>query len=301
LSLRRDEGARYGGLMSDHLVGYGDVRQQTERAARVAQPWIERWGRVGYAAHGVVYALIGILALQAALGIGGDVTDAEGALARIIAAPFGRFVLGAVALGLVGYATWRFVQAAFDPENKGTDPKGLAARASYAVSGVIHLGLAWFALRLLLGTGAESGGGDQAAQERIAWLLGFPVGPWLVAAVGATVIAVGGVQLYKAYRADFRDDLETREMSGPQQRWALRAARLGALARGVVFGIIGGFLVVAAIQGEPGQARGLGGALATIADEPAGPWLLGIVATGLLAYGCFELVQARFGRLVCAS
>src|SRR5262249_2387520 len=113
--------------------------------------------------------------------------------------------------------------------------------------------------------------------------------------------AVGGVQLYKAYRADFGGDLETREMSGPQQRWALRAARLGALARGVVFGMIGGFLVVAAIQAEPGQARELGGALATLPDGPAGPWLPGMVATGLLAYGCFELVQARFGRLGSGS
>src|SRR5438105_15640154 len=106
--------------MREPLVGYTDVRQQTERAARVAQPWIERWARIGYAAHGVVYALIGILALQAAFGIGGDVTDVEGALVRIIAAPFGRFLLRVVALGLVGYAAWRFVQAAFDPQNKGT-------------------------------------------------------------------------------------------------------------------------------------------------------------------------------------
>src|SRR3954469_3546312 len=136
--------------MRNSPVGYGEVRQQTEHAARAAEPWIERWGRAGYAAHGVVYALVGILALQAALGIGGDVTDHDGALVRIIAAPFGRFVLGAIALGLVGYATWRFVQAAFDPENKGTDPKGLVARGAYAVSGVIHLGLAWFAVRLLM-------------------------------------------------------------------------------------------------------------------------------------------------------
>src|SRR5215212_8342830 len=217
--------------MRNPLVGHGQVRQQTEHAARAAEPWIQLWARAGYAAHGVVYALVGILALQAALGIGGDVTDTEGALVRIIAAPFGRFVLGAVALGLAGYATWRFVEAAFDPENKGTDPKGLVARGAYAVSGVIHLGMAWFAVRLLLGSAPEDGGGDQAAQERVAWLLTFPVGPWLVAVVGVIVIVVGIVQLYKAYRADFHDQLETREMSGTQQRWALRAARLGALAR----------------------------------------------------------------------
>jgi hypothetical protein len=296
---RRGRRAGYGGYrMRDHLVGYGGVRQRTEHAARAAQPWVERWGRLGYAAHGVVYALIGILALQAALGIGGDITDTEGALVRIIAAPYGRLLLGAIALGLVGYATWRFVQAALDSEDKGADPKGLLARGGYAVSGVVHLGLAWFAARLILGTESASGGGDQAAQERIAWLLSLPVGAWLVALVGAIVVAVGGFQLYKAYRADFHRQLETREMSGPQQRWALQAGRLGAVARGVVFGIIGGFLIVAAIQAEPGQARGLGGALAIIAEEPAGPSLLGVVAAGLLAYGFFELVKARFGRMV---
>src|SRR5579884_191946 len=284
--------------MRDPSVAYREVRRQTEQAAYVARPWIAWWGRVGYAAHGVVYGLMVILALQAALGIGGDITDSEGVLLRIIAAPFGRVLLGSIAVGLVGYATWRFIQAGFDTEHKGTDLQGLLARGTYGVSGVIHLGVALFAVGLLRGTAPESGGGDQTAADRTAWLLTWPFGPWLVALVGAVVIGAGLVQLYKAYRADFHDELDLSAMSRTERLWAVRAGRLGCVARGIVFGVVGGFLIVAAIQADPGQARGIGGALATLAQEPAGPWLLGVVALGLMAFGCFELVEARFGRIV---
>jgi len=135
---------------------------RAERAVREAGPWVEGLGRFGYAAKGIVYLLIGSLAVQAALGEGGGTTDQQGALARIAAAPFGQVALAVVTIGLLGYAIWRFVQAAEDTENNGTEPSGLLARALYAGVGVIYLGLAFSALRLLLGSG---GGGGRHTQE----------------------------------------------------------------------------------------------------------------------------------------
>jgi hypothetical protein len=279
-------------------VSYPRAAREVQRAGKQAAPWIERWGRFGHVAHGLVYGLIGVLAMQAALGTGGTTTDKEGALEHVIAAPFGQLLLAFIAIGLVGYATWRFVQAACDTENKGTGAVGVVSRVGYAVSGVVHLALALFAVRLLLGTEAESGGTDQSVHDRTAWLLSQPFGQWLVGIAGLIAIGVGLYQLYQAYTANFREELKTSEMSADERLWAERVGRAGFAARGIVFGTIGSFLIGAAIHAEPGEARGLAGALAELAAEPSGPWLLGAVAIGLVAYGVYSLVEARYGRMM---
>ncbi len=271
------------------------AKQVARNTADEARPGIVWLGRLGYAAKGVVYALVGILAAQAALGRGGATTDTEGALERILQAPFGRVLLGITALGLLGHAIWRFTQAAMDTENKGTDAKGVVTRAAYTVIGLIYAGLALSALRFARGSGGDDG---DETQGRTAWLLGQPFGRWLVALVGLTVVAVGLFQLYRAYRAEFREHLRLSEMSASQARWVTAIGRLGYAARGIVFGIIGGFLIVAGLQSEPEAARGLGGALDTLARQSQGKWLLGIVAAGLIAYGSFMLVQARYRRML---
>src|SRR5262245_44210183 len=116
-------------------VSYPRAAREVQRAGKEAIPWIERWGRLGHVAHGVVYGLIGVLAMQAALGTGGMTTDKEGALEHVIIAPFGQLLLALIALGLVGYATWRFVQAAFDTDDRGTGAVGIIGRVGNAVSG----------------------------------------------------------------------------------------------------------------------------------------------------------------------
>jgi Na+/proline symporter len=272
------------------------VKDGAERATREASPWIERLGRFGYAAKGVVYLVIGVLAVQAALGKGGGTTDQRGALAQIAAAPFGRILLVLLTIGLLGYAVWRFVQAAKDTEGKGSEPKGLLARAGYAGVGVLYLGLAFSALRLLLGSGGSSG--QQQAQDWTARLLGQPMGAWLVGLAGMAVIANGMSQLYRAYSAKFREKLRTSEMELRQVDWVTKVGRAGYAARGVAFGLIGLFLIQAARHGEPGEVRGLDGALAALAEQPSGPEMLGLVAAGLAAYGIFALVEARYRRMV---
>src|SRR6476661_4752872 len=128
------------------------ARVQAHDAARQASPWIEPLSRFGYAAKGVVYVLVGVLAAQAAAGVGGDTTDTHGALEHVLEAPLGQILLPLIALGLAGYALWSFVQAAFDCDDDGSDAKGLVARIGHAITGVIYSGLVVWAVGLIVGS-----------------------------------------------------------------------------------------------------------------------------------------------------
>lgn len=121
--------------------GTSKAKDGARRAAREATPWIERVARFGYAAYGVVYVLVGVLAFQAALG-GGKVAGQEGALQTVLLAPLGRVLLGLVAVGLLGYAAWRLFQGVLDPENEGRDAKGVVKRSDHVVNGLFHVALA---------------------------------------------------------------------------------------------------------------------------------------------------------------
>lgn len=270
--------------------------RQAKQATREASPWIEPLGRLGYAAKGVVYAIVGVLAAQAAFGVGGETTDSQGALQRIVAAPFGKILLGLTAIGLLGYAIWRFVQAFLDTDNKGSNAKGYAVRTGYAIVAVLYLSLAFSAVQIILGS--NSGGGSGAEQSWTARLLAQPFGQVLVGLIGAGVIGVGLAQLQKGYTGKFRETLRLHEMSQTEQIWAVRAGRFGYIARGIVFGIIGAFLISAALRADASEARGVGGALAALAAQPFGPWLLGLVALGLIAYAIFCGVEARYRRML---
>ncbi len=259
--------------------------------------WVKGLARFGYAAKGVVYAIIGVLAAQAAFrgGSSGQTTGQSGALQTIVNQPFGRILLGLVAVGLVGYAIWRLVQAIMDPEQEGTDGEGIVKRIGYAISGLVYLGLAFTSFQIIRGTG---GGGGGSTQDFTARLMSQPFGQWLVGIVGVIIISIGFFQLYKGFAAKFRDDLKLSEMGDAEETWATRAGRIGLAARGVVYGVIGGLLIQAAVQANPQQAGGLGEALSTLARQPYGPWILGLVALGLVAYGAYAaLVLARFRKI----
>jgi Domain of Unknown Function (DUF1206) len=271
-----------------------EVRRHAERAARKASPWIERLARIGYVAYGIVYMLVGALAVRAAIGGGGKATGQEGALRQVLLAPLGRVLLGMIVVGLLAYATWRLFQGILDPENDGSDLKGIASRVEHVLNGLLHAALAFSAGGLALGAG---GGGGGSPDDWTARLMAQPFGRWLVVIVGAGILGAGLYQYYKVYKADFRDELKSGEMSARKRTWVTRSGRLGYAARGVVFGVIGVFLVQAALQSDPDEARGLGGALQTLAHGPYGPYILGAVALGLVAYGAFMFVMARYRRI----
>jgi uncharacterized protein DUF1206 len=268
----------------------------TRRVQEAPDHWVATLARLGYATIGVVYLMIGILATQAALGTGGAIADTRDVLVTIARQPFGRVLLGLTALGLSGYVLWRLIQAGFDPEHQGIDARGLLTRLGFAVSGVAYAALAVLAARMALGAGGA--GGHAAEQEWTALVLAQPFGPWLVGITGGIIIGVGLAHFYRAYTAQFMQEYNTGEMSARQQRWAQWLGQCGLAARGVTFGIIGGFLIYAGVSADPSEARGLGGALVAVAQQPYGPWLLGVVAVGLVAYGLFCLSQALYRRVV---
>ena len=252
---------------------------------------VETLGRVGYAVKGGVYVLLGVLAVAAARG--GDAPEGQtGALQALAETSFGGILLGIASVGLLAYALWRFALAALDPEGRGTDAKGLARRAGYVVSGVAYATLAYTAYKILRGVGAGEGG----PAEPTAALMSQPFGPWLVGAVGLGVMAYGAYELYRAYTAQFMDKLDLEGEVAQHRPTVRRVGQAGLAARGVVYGIIGGFLVVAARQADPSEARGLDGALRTLQEQSFGPILLALVGLGLAAYGLYCVVNARYRR-----
>jgi hypothetical protein len=258
-------------------------------ARREAGEWAERLARFGYGAKGIVYLLVGGLAFAAAIGAGGRTTDSTGALASISGSAAGRAALAVVALGLFGYVIWSLVRAMKNPERDGA-----AKRAYFALTAVIYSTLALAAARLALDGGTGGAGSGGGAEGWSATLMRQPLGHWLLGIAGAGIALFGVQQLVNAWRVDLDDQLELGAMSTNARPWAIRAGRLGLAARGVVFGILGGFIVLAAVQSDPGEARGVQGVLDLLERTPA---LLAAVALGLAAFGVYSLVLARYRRI----
>jgi uncharacterized protein DUF1206 len=278
-------------------VAIGRAQASGRRLAQRERKWLVPLGRLGYAANGLVYVLIGVLAVQADLGQGGDTTDPAGALGHVVQAPFGRVLLAVVGIGLVGYALWRMLQATLDTEHRGSDLKGIVVRCGYAIAAFTYAGLAFSAVAMLT-SGAAQPGEDQSTQDRTAWLLSQPFGSWLVVLAGLVVVGVGINQFVLAWRGTLDRQLRTHEIDARLRDMVVVAARLGNTARGIAFSVIGAFLVLAGVQARPDQARGLGGALNSLAEQPFGPWLVGLVGVGLIGYGVHMLIAARYRRMV---
>jgi hypothetical protein len=268
---------------------------KSDSPGKPVHSWIEPLARIGYATKGVVYILIGVLAVLAALSAGGRVTDTRGTFRAVYAEPFGQVLLGAIALGLAAYAVWRVTQGVSDAEGKGSDLKGIAIRIGYAGSGLLHAGLALSAARLILGEHQQSS--EQEHKGRVAQILQVPFGAWLVGLVGAGFLVFGLYQIYKGYKQKFRKRLEVGAMSGDERRWVTRFGQWGLAARGVVFGIIGYCLIRAALRYDSSEVRGIGGALAALAAQPFGKVLLGITAAGLAFYGLYMLAEAKYHHI----
>lgn len=248
--------------------------------------------RAGYAARGLVYLIVGTLALLAALGQGGDTSDSEGALTRLMGQPFGPVMLVLVAVGLAGYAFWRLVQTVMDPDRHGTDLHGMAVRAGFLVGAVTHASLAVFALSLIFGWGY--GGGGDSTRHWTAWLLQQPLGQWLVGLIGLAVIGAGLAQAYKGWTAKFEERLR---MARATLDRISPICRFGLVARGTVFVLIGGFLIVAAVKFSSEEARGFKGAMEALQEQPYGWILLGVVALGLAAFGIYSLIEGACRRI----
>ncbi|HEX8507294.1 MAG TPA: DUF1206 domain-containing protein [Hymenobacter sp.] len=244
---------------------------------------IKTLARLGFAAIGVVYLLMGILALLAAAGQRqGARADQKEAVQHLQDVPGGSVLLG--------YIIWRFTQAIRDTEQKGSGAKGVGTRIWYVCSGLFYSGLALYAGRLAFNGQAEKGG--DAPQTLTAKVLSWPGGHWLILLAGVVIIGIGLFQIYRAFSGRLKSEVDASELTANQQRLVYRAAQIGVSARGVVVAIIGYFFVQAGQQSRAGAVGSTDEAFDFLAAM--GPIALGAVALGLIAYGVYSLVQAKY-------
>jgi hypothetical protein len=254
---------------------------------------VELLARAGFAARGVIYGVIGILAVKLAVGAGGKTENQSGALKTVAHQPFGKVLLILVAVGLAGYALWRMLHALLGhgPEKSDSGFERIAALGS----GIAYAGICAVAVEILLGSSGGSSSGN--ASKTAAGVFGWPAGTWIVGIAGAVFLGVALYQGYRGVSRDFLDDSKTEEMSSAIRKWIEWIGTVGHLARMVVFGLVGVFLIRAAIDFDPNKAVGLDGALAKLAHHSYGPVLLGIVAAGLVAFALYSLSDARYRRI----
>ena len=255
--------------------------------------WYAAVARMGLAAKGVSYGLVGALALLLALGHGGKAASRGGALKSLAGDPVGKAVLIGLALGFAAYALWRFLQAwAERCEKDESKLKLWGKRAGYVGRGLIYAGLTWTTLHLVINSHSNQSQ-DAKAHKSTAVAFDQPGGRWLVLLAGLVLIGVALWNLYRGLARKFEDKWRLGKLTPTMRRWGARAGVVGHVARFVVFGLIGVFVAKAAWDYNPKDAIGLDGALQKLADGTFGDWLLGVTALGLLAYGVFCLVDAR--------
>ena len=267
-----------------------------EHEGRRADPWLRWLARVGIVAEGMIYLLIGGLALAGAFDPAQRPSGSNGAMSKLAHVPLGHVMLALLALGLAAYVLWQLVLAVLDPEcGKGRwRIRRIALRIHHLWSAALHCVLVGIAAWQMLGFG-HGGNGGQTQKHLTAMALRLPGGRWLIGGIGVGIVAFALVQWVLACRPqkDTRMDLTDTPLRIP----ILVLLASGYAARGALFGLIGALLVHAAWRHVPNHAGGISGALQTLRQQPYGPWLLGAVAVGLIAFGLAQIAKARYRRI----
>ena len=253
---------------------------------------VEIGARVGLASYGVTHLLIAWLALQIALGGGGEQANQKGAFQQLTDNTLGKILLWIIVVGFVAVALWRLGQAIWGYRYVSDKKTQLRKRATSAFQAVVFFTLTVLAVRTAIG----SGGGGNGQEKATAGVLGLPGGQWIVGLVGLGILIAGGNKIYAGWKKKFEDDMDM--PSDQKTRQAVeRTGQVGYIAKGVSIGVIGVLVVIAAIQFDPAKAAGLDAALRSLAQTPLGPWLLVVVALGLAAYGVFCWFDAKYHRV----
>ncbi|MCB1888948.1 MAG: DUF1206 domain-containing protein [Rhodocyclaceae bacterium] len=260
-----------------------------------APGWLVALAKLGYVSRGLVYLIVGALATMRAVGVGGAAADSRDALLHLPGTPLGTGALWLIAAGLVGYAVWRLCQSLLDADGRGRGWQALALRFAFFVSALTHLGLAIFAAWLATDPfSAGSGDGGSSAREWSARALSWPAGPWIVAGAGGLVAAAGASHI----KASFGRAFAERFIVGPRLlAWLAPVCKFGLVARGVALLLAGAFVTYAGLAHDPAGAGGLREVLLTLARQPFGMALLGIMGAGLTAFGLYSLFEAAFRRV----
>jgi hypothetical protein len=269
------------------------ARSATRRSA--SNPALELLERAGYVVRGVLYAAMGTFALGLALGLGGTATDPSGSLVILTGGPAGKFLLFAVVVGLGAYSLWGFVRAVYDPLQRGRDAMGIAERLGFVWSGIAYLSIVVFALHLIVGSASTS---HDATQETIARILSYPLGQVAGILIGIVAVGVGLGQFVDAYSAVFKKDLKRTEMSRVEKKIVDALGRIGLVSRGVIFTLVGWFILQGSFYRDPSRVHGYGGAFIFLLEQPFGRVLLGVVSAGFIALGLHSFACARWIRLL---
>jgi hypothetical protein len=261
--------------------------QGTAREA-LSNDWFERVIRIGHAAKGVVFGMIGVMAARLALGERDERPDFPGAMEAISEQPLDVLFLTVLSLGLLAYAAWRFAYMLADPEDYNGSLRGWMQRAIMFSVGITYAGFGVYAVALLLGLRRN----DDGIEEETAVVMQLPYGEWLVAAVGAGVVVAGVHELYIAFTARFREEFRNAQMAAWERRLVVAVGWWGHAARGAIYCAAGFYGVKAGVTYDPDEARGFADTLWEIATGPMGTWLLLFIAAGLVAFGVYSLLLA---------
>lgn len=276
-------------------MNVSSIPQAAQDAAHDVAPWIERLARVGFVAKAILYMTVGGLAAGAALGFGGKQTDQRGAMVELIQSPLGRGIIALIAIGLAGYALWRIVEGVTDPEHRGHGAKGIAMRGKSLVTGIIHAGLAISAARLALGHGIGVSS-ERKAEYWTGRALSTGSGELVVGLVAAGFIGYGIYQLYKAVKSKLSKQLSLGRLSPKARKAVIAASRFGIASRGIVFGMIGVLFMRAAQHHNSQEAGSVKKSMGALLFQ-FGRWPYIAIMVGLIAYGVYQLINARYRRI----
>ena len=271
----------------------GSAKAQAEGTAHQAanSGAMNMAARLGFLAKGLVYALIGLLAIQVAFG-DSERTDQKGALQTIADKPGGSIVLWLMVVGFAAYAVWRFSEAAWGRREETDEKKRTAKRLGSALNGAIYLSFAVLAFRTVTSSSSASSGADVTAK-----VLGWPGGQAIVVIAGLVIMVVAVALAWRGLKTDFEKHLNTGRMSRTTFTAVRRLGQVGYIARGAVFLLIGVLVVKAAMDHQPGKAQGFDVALRSLAGAPFGQVLLVAAALGLICFGAYCVAEARYRRL----
>jgi len=263
----------------------------------IENPWIARFLRFGHIARGVIYLVVGMLALRLSFGIRDVAMSQNGALAVIGRQPFGHVLLVAVVVGVASYALWDLIRAVADPNFEGRSRTGKIKRLGFAIGTLGYVGLAVITMQFLVGPRPKTA----TSYGLVAWVLSKPFGAWLLGIIGFGWTALSLVQIVRAWRGYFERNLELDRRSQAERRWAKGLGRVGITTRSMVFAIVGIFLVASAFHANPHHWIGIDGALFGLARQPFGRTLLAAAGLGLAAFGVFSVMCARWMRIRTAA
>ena len=286
-------------MIDETKPSVAETIEETIKAAEetVRHPFIKKLARFGFYTKGFLFLVIGILAFMVAVGErGGELADPTGALTLIAQVRFGKILLLIITFGALGHGAWNILRGVADVDNAGKDWRGIIRRCIAAGVGFFYLFLAWTAWDIVLSVNVSVQNGT-VQKNLTAAFLALPLGAIFVFLIGLIVIGAGIHECYSGVTGKFKENFRVYEIEGFSRRVITVLGALGFTARAVIYGLMGYFFIIAAVNYNSDDAVGLDGALYTLSQSYYGKALLFTAATGLIAHGVLSLYEARYRRL----